>query len=86
MTRCDTRFALCFIAPIVSLVFASQASADIMPPPATRHHDTVCNARYLPVCGDLDGKLKTYSNACEARNAGAKVVADGECGQNGSRR
>lgn len=86
MIRCDARFILCLVVPIASLAFASEASADIMPPPATRHHDPVCTTQYDPVCGELNGKLKTYSNKCVAQGAGAKVIAVGECGQNGSTR
>lgn len=81
MIRSDTCFALCLIVPLVSIALASEAGADMMPPPPTRHQDTVCTARYLPVCGELNGTLKTYSNDCFARGAGAKVIADGECGQ-----
>jgi hypothetical protein len=85
MIRCDARFILCLIVLFASLGFASEASADIMPP-TSRHHDTVCTAQYDPVCGESNGKLKTYSNKCVAQAAGAKVIAVGECGQNGSTR
>lgn len=40
---------------------------------------TVCTEQYLPVCGRIGGALKTYSNQCFARAAGAKVIADGPC-------
>jgi Kazal-type serine protease inhibitor domain len=79
MIRCYARI-VCLVT-FASLALASQANADIMPP-TNRHHDTVCNARYDPVCGELNGKRKTYSNDCFARGAGAKVIAVGECGQN----
>jgi hypothetical protein len=84
MMRCNAR-VVCLVVAFASLALASQASADIMPP-TTRQHDTVCTARYDPVCGELNGKRKTYSNDCFARGAGAKVIAVGECGQNESPR
>jgi hypothetical protein len=35
----------------------------------------VCSQEYKPVCA----KGKTYSNACKARNAGAKKFTKGVC-------
>jgi hypothetical protein len=61
------------------LAVISEASADIVPP--TIQHHAVCTARYDPVCGELNGKLRTYSNDCVARDAGAKVISTGECEQ-----
>ncbi len=40
---------------------------------------TVCTAHYAPVCGQIDGKEKTYGNACVLGAAGAKQVYEGEC-------
>jgi hypothetical protein len=40
---------------------------------------TFCTEQYLPVCGRIAGLLRTYSNACFARAAGADVVASGPC-------
>ena len=40
---------------------------------------TFCTEQYAPVCGQIGGSSKTYSNACFAKAAGAKVTADGEC-------
>ena len=40
----------------------------------------VCTAQYLPVCAvDKNGVKATYSNACVARVAGARVVQEGPC-------
>jgi len=38
-----------------------------------------CTLEYAPVCGQLNGKRKTYGNACQLQLAGAVKVADGEC-------
>jgi hypothetical protein len=38
-----------------------------------------CPAIEKPVCARLAGRLKDYGNACEAENAGAKVIARGLC-------
>ena len=39
----------------------------------------VCTEIYQPVCGTLNGKRVTYSNACFARAAKATDVKPGEC-------
>jgi len=38
-----------------------------------------CPAIYRPVCGIRNGRRQTYSNACVARRAGARIVAQGQC-------
>lgn len=40
---------------------------------------TVCTEQYSPVCGRINGVLKTYSNQCYARADGADVIAQGSC-------
>jgi Kazal-type serine protease inhibitor-like protein len=40
---------------------------------------TVCTEQYAPVCGRLSNVVKTYSNQCFARAAGAEVIAQGPC-------
>jgi hypothetical protein len=40
---------------------------------------TVCTEQYVPVCGRVGTRLRSYSNACFARLAGAAVVAGGQC-------
>jgi len=39
----------------------------------------VCTREYRPVCGERGGRTQTFSNSCEARNAGYGVVSSGEC-------
>ena len=46
--------------------------------PDTRR-PTVCIEQYAPVCGRLSNVVKTYSNQCYARAAGAEVIAQGPC-------
>lgn len=38
-----------------------------------------CTREYRPVCGQNGRRIQTFSNACEARNAGANVISSGEC-------
>jgi hypothetical protein len=38
-----------------------------------------CTREYLPVCAVGDGARKTYSNACVARTAGARILHAGPC-------
>jgi len=40
---------------------------------------TVCTEQYAPVCGRINGTLKTYSNQCFARADGADAIAPGAC-------
>jgi Kazal-type serine protease inhibitor domain len=40
---------------------------------------SVCTQQYAPVCGEMNGVTKTYSNACFAAADGAKVIAQGPC-------
>jgi hypothetical protein len=40
---------------------------------------TVCTEQYAPVCGRLSNIVKTYSNQCFARAAGAEMIAQGPC-------
>jgi hypothetical protein len=45
-----------------------------------------CPMVYEPVCGDLNGQVRTYGNGCEAGVAGARVLYEGECRPTGGRR
>lgn len=53
------------------------------PQPAPTEPDmrrpTVCTEQYAPVCGRLNNLIKTFSNQCYARAAGAEIVAQGPC-------
>jgi hypothetical protein len=38
-----------------------------------------CTREYAPVCGRRGSRLKTFSNQCEAENAGYQVISHGPC-------
>lgn len=38
-----------------------------------------CNFEWKPVCGVVDGKKRTFSNACWAKREGAKHIKNGAC-------
>lgn len=38
-----------------------------------------CTAEYVPVCARRGSRLQTFSNSCEAENAGFQIVSDGPC-------
>lgn len=44
-----------------------------------RRPPSVCTQQYAPVCGEINGVTKTYSNTCFAAADGAKVIAQGPC-------
>lgn len=39
----------------------------------------VCPAIYAPVCAERRGELRTFPNACEARQSDWRIVANGQC-------
>jgi hypothetical protein len=57
---------------------AAIVTAQLAPNDAMRR-PTVCTEQYAPVCGRLGNLVRTYSNACFARAAGADVIAQGPC-------
>jgi hypothetical protein len=49
-----------------------------------QNHDALarpvaCTLEYLPVCATRHGRARTYSNACGAKAAGARIVARAHC-------
>ena len=38
-----------------------------------------CTRQYDPVCARQGGRIRTFGNDCEARNAGFRIVYHGEC-------
>ena len=54
------------------------AVAQLAPNDAMRRR-IVCTEQYAPVCGRLGKLVRTYSNACFARTAGAELIALGAC-------
>ncbi|HEY5818140.1 MAG TPA: Kazal-type serine protease inhibitor [Mesorhizobium sp.] len=38
-----------------------------------------CTREYDPVCAVDRGSRRTFGNACEARNAGYRIISGGEC-------
>ena len=54
-------------------------TSQLAPKDPDPHRPTVCTEQYAPVCGRLGNTVKTYSNQCYARAAGAEVIAQGGC-------
>jgi hypothetical protein len=70
------------VAALAALV-ASASPLPATPAQYTPPHDgaqIVCTEQYAPVCGRIDNVMRTFSNACYARAAGAEIVAPGPCG------
>lgn len=58
---------------------ARRAELRICRGPGTGPRPGACTREFRPVCGVRGGDRATYSNACEARLAGARVIAQGPC-------
>lgn len=67
----------CIVAGLV--VAASEAASEPNNGNFQRRPPSVCTQQYAPVCGEINGVTKTYSNACFAAADGAKVIAQGPC-------
>jgi hypothetical protein len=65
---------LLFVAILAGLV---SAAASI--PAGSVAYAKACNDMWMPVCGKLNGMKHTYSNACWAKMAKARIVHKGEC-------
>jgi hypothetical protein len=39
----------------------------------------ICTREYRPVCGQRGRQTRTFPNACEAGNAGFRIISGGEC-------
>jgi hypothetical protein len=77
MARARVAPLACIVAGLVIAAAATAAEPNSDNPQQQR--PTVCTQQYAPVCGEIKGVTKTYSNACFAAAAGAKVIAQGPC-------
>jgi hypothetical protein len=48
-------------------------------PSRPQRPDGICTREYRPVCGERGRQMQTFPNACEAGNAGFRIVGGGEC-------
>lgn len=64
---------------LVSCQRETAATADCIDPSKIKA-DAMCTMEYAPVCGCNN---QTYSNACQATNAGVKAYAQGPCPDTG---
>jgi hypothetical protein len=85
IARAAIRVGLALASPL-SAMSISQAlvanwtvTAQLEPRDSSARRPTVCTEQYAPVCGRIEGVLKTYSNQCYARADGAEVIAQGPC-------
>ena len=66
-------------SPAIDIVSpAGTAMAQLAPNDAMRRR-IVCTEQYAPVCGRLGNLVRSYSNVCFARAAGAELIAQGPC-------
>jgi hypothetical protein len=64
----------------LAFVFGSVASSEAKKaPPRDPAAVFVCPMDWMPVCGKVGGKKQTFSNACVAKQAGAKHIRKGAC-------
>lgn len=48
-------------------------------PPARSERPQACTREYAPVCAAGLNGLRTFSNSCEARAAGHRIIRQGRC-------
>ncbi len=72
---------ICIAALAGAFMFASTGSSEAAKKKAKAAAAPTmgCVALWVPVCGKKGKKTMTYTNACMAKEAGAKVIAQGEC-------
>jgi hypothetical protein len=72
--------AFCVLALAGAFTVASTGVSEAAKKKAAAAAPTMgCVPFWVPVCGKKGKKSMTYSNACMAKAAGAKVSAQGEC-------
>ncbi len=49
------------------------------PPRPSQPPPQMCTMEYRPVCGERGGREQTFSNSCQARERGYRIVGSGEC-------
>jgi hypothetical protein len=64
-----------------SLILGSLAEVRAQDKTTGQARPQMCTEQYAPVCGQINGVTKTYSNACFARVDGAEVIAQGPCSE-----
>jgi hypothetical protein len=67
------------IPACASYPVSGAVTAQLSPKQDGARRPTVCTEQYAPVCGRINGVLRTYSNQCFARADGADVIAQGPC-------
>ena len=67
----------CIVAGLV--IAAAAMAAEPNNDNFRQRRPSVCTQQYAPVCGEMNGVTKTYSNACFAAADGAKAIAQGPC-------
>ncbi len=73
MNLCKLTLAAIALMPAAGLAVAADE-------PKSETAGCICMEVYLPVCGALpNGERKTFSNACFAKCAKAKIVHEGPC-------
>lgn len=73
------------IAPLAALLFLSACTVAVEEgrphhrPPVRPDRPQMCTMEYMPVCGERNGKSRTFGNSCQARAEGYRIVNRGEC-------
>jgi hypothetical protein len=70
---------LWMVTAIILTIGSAPSSAIAKEKTAAPQEPVYCIEIYAPVCGEIKGVKKTYSNSCFARAAGAKIVGQGPC-------
>lgn len=77
-------------APLAALMVLSACSVAVDEgrphhPPLRPNQPQMCTLEYAPVCGVRNKSERTFSNSCQARAEGYRIVNNGQCRSSQSR-
>jgi len=67
------------IVATIALIGGLVAAGMVLSSAGSARAAGMCTDMWKPVCGSINGWKRTFSNACWAKNSGAKILYKGVC-------